>query len=201
MRLTSVTRNLTVAAATFLVYGGLAGLFVTKADFFPASILNYRAFVAVAGFPIQVLRALCAVVAAWSIIRMLDVFRWETQENLRISELRCATIASAMPVFLFMTDRNMVVTFVQGKGLEALGLSPEQVRGRHISDVFPIERGFCGELPAGAVRARGRGDCLDWRRVFRGLLLIAEGCGGCGEPRRGCGAGHQRPGEGPPGTG
>lgn len=142
MRLPSVARSLTVAAGTFLVYGGLAGVCVRKAGFFPASVLNYDAFQAVAGFPIQVLRAVCAVVAAWSIIRMLDVFRWETQENLRASELRCATIASAMPVFLFMADRNMVVTFIQGKGLEALDLSPEQVQGRPIADVFPSSADF-----------------------------------------------------------
>jgi PAS domain S-box-containing protein len=142
MRLSSVAGNLTVAAAAFLVYGAVSGLIVREADFFPASMLNYRVFMAVAGFPPQVLRALCAIAAAGSIIRMLDVFRWETQENLRVSELRCATIASAMPVFLFMADRNLVITFVQGRGLEALGLSPEQIRGRHIGAVFPANEGL-----------------------------------------------------------
>ena len=44
MRLYSITRNLTIAAATFLVYGVFAGLFVKKADFFPATILNYENF-------------------------------------------------------------------------------------------------------------------------------------------------------------
>ena len=103
MRLPPITRSLTVAAAAFGIYGVVAGVFVKEADFFPASVLNYRVFMAAAGFPIQVLRALFAIVAAGSIIRLLDVFRWETQENLRVSELRwSATIASAMPVFLFM---------------------------------------------------------------------------------------------------
>jgi PAS domain S-box-containing protein len=90
--------------------------------------------------PVQVFRALCAVVAAGSIIYVLDIFRWETREALRISELRCATIASTIPVFLFMTDRNMIVTFAQGRGLESLGLNPERLRGRPIREAFP-----CGE--------------------------------------------------------
>ncbi len=137
MRLPSVTRNLILAAVTFAVYGVLAGLCVKKAGFFPATVVNYDAFIALTGFPVQVFRALCAVLAAWSIIRILDVFRWETQEALRMSELRCATIASAMPVFLFMTDRDTVVTFVQGKGLDVLGLHPEQIQGRRISEAFP----------------------------------------------------------------
>jgi signal transduction histidine kinase len=137
MGLHSITRNLAIAGATFLVYGIFAGLFVRKASFFPASILNYDTFTAVTGLPVQIFRAICAVIAAWSIIRVLDVFRWETQEALRLSELRCATIVSAMPVFLFMTDRDLVISFVQGKGLDRLGRSPEQILDRHISDAIP----------------------------------------------------------------
>ncbi len=138
--LPSITRSLDVAAATFLIYGVLAGIVVKKAGFFPASVLNYETFLSLVGMPVQVFRALCAVVAAGSIIYVLDVFRWETREVLRISELRCATIASTIPVFLFMADREMVVTFAQGKGLELLGLSPERLLGRPIREAFP-----CGQ--------------------------------------------------------
>ncbi len=145
MRLYSVTRNLVLAGATFLIYGVFAGLCVKKAGFFPASVLNYETFNALTGVPVQVFRAFCAIVAAWSIIRMLDIFRWETQEALRISELRCATIASAIPVFLFMTDRDSIVTFVQGKGLDVLGLRPERVRGRPIADIFPSGAAFADD--------------------------------------------------------
>lgn len=145
MRLYSVTRNLVLAGATFLIYGVFAGLFVKRAGFFPASVLNYETFNALTGVPVQVFRAFCAVVASWSIVRMLDIFRWETQEALRISELRCATIASTIPVFLFMTDRDAIVTFVQGKGLDVLGLRPEQVRDRRIADIFPSGATFADD--------------------------------------------------------
>jgi signal transduction histidine kinase len=138
--LRSVTRNLALAAAAFVAYGVFAGLVVRKADFFPARILNYETFTALTGLPVQIFRAGCAVMAAWSFIRVLDIFRWETQEALRISELRGATITSTIPVFLFMTDRNLIVTFAQGKGLELLGLCPERLRGRHIREAFP-----CGD--------------------------------------------------------
>ncbi len=137
MGLHAVTRNLAIGAVTFVAYGIFAGVFVRKADFFPANILNYETFTSLTGLPVQIFRAICAVVAAWSIIRVLDVFRWESREALRISEARCATIASAMPVFLFMADPDLVVTFVQGKGLEVLGLRPEQIQGRHILEAFP----------------------------------------------------------------
>ena len=140
MGLRSITRNLAIAAATFVAYGVFAGLFVRKGSFFPATVLNYETFTSLTGLPVQIFRAICAVIAAWSIIRVLDIFRWETQEALRISELRCATVASTIPVFFFMMDRDMAVTFVQGKGLEVLGLSPERIQGRHIREAFP-----CGE--------------------------------------------------------
>lgn len=152
MGLRSITRNLAIAGVTFLVYSVLAGLFVRKAGFFPASILNYEVFIALTGFPVQIMRAVCAVVMAWSLIRILDVFRWETREALRISELRCATVASAMPVFLFMIDRDLVVTFIQGRGLDVLGVRPEQALGRRLSEVFPSNEGFvesCRHVLAG----------------------------------------------------
>jgi len=152
MGLYSITRNLTIAAATFVAYGVFAGVFVRKADFFPASILNYETFTSLTGLPVQIFRAICAVVAAWSIIRVLDIFRWESHEALRVSEARCATIASAMPVFLFMTDPDLVVTFVQGKGLEVLGLRPEQIQGRHILEAFPNGESLvdhCGQALSG----------------------------------------------------
>ena len=137
MGLPSIARNLAVAAATFAAYGVFAGLCVRKADFFPASIVNYETFASLTGLPVQIFRTLCAIIAAWSIIRVLDVFRWESHEALRVSEARCATIASAMPVFLFMTDPDLVVTFVQGKGLEVLGLRPEQIQGRNLREALP----------------------------------------------------------------
>jgi signal transduction histidine kinase len=133
----SVGRNLAVAAVTFLAYAVLAGLFVKKADFFPATILNYETFMRRTGLPVQVFRASFAIIAAWTLIRVLDVFRLEAQETLHASEMRCARIAAAMPLFLFMTDRDTVVTFVQGKGLDVLGLHAEQIRGRPICEAFP----------------------------------------------------------------
>ena len=55
-------RALRSAAAAMALYALAAGIVVPKAAFFPASVLNYESFLAVAGFPVQVLR--CAL-AAW----------------------------------------------------------------------------------------------------------------------------------------
>jgi signal transduction histidine kinase len=81
-KLRGAIRNLRLAAITFAVYAVFAGLIVKKADFFPASFLNYDLFRSTFGVPVQVFRALCAIVLAWSTARLLIIFRWETQEEL-----------------------------------------------------------------------------------------------------------------------
>ena len=152
-KLQAVMRNLRVAAVTFLFYAVLAGLVVKKADFFPAGFLNYDLFLGTFGVPVQIFRALCAVILACSTTKMLSIFRWETQEALRRSEQRCSVIASAAPVILFVQDCNSVVTFIEGKGLGLVGLKTEDVIGRAVSEVFPSSpqleadsrRALCGE--------------------------------------------------------
>ncbi len=55
--------GLLLAAAGLLVYGPATGLVVPRADFPPASWLNHGSFFAAAGFPVQLLRAFCALAA------------------------------------------------------------------------------------------------------------------------------------------
>jgi PAS domain S-box-containing protein len=136
MKLYSVIRNLRAAAITFLCYAFLAGLVVKKASFFPASFLNYDLFLGAFGVPVQIFRAACAAVLAYSATKMLSIFRWETQETLHRSEQRCSTVASAVPVILFVQDSDSIITFIEGKGLDLLSLKAEDIIGRRISEVF-----------------------------------------------------------------
>jgi PAS domain S-box-containing protein len=136
-KLPAATRNLRLAAITFIFYAVFAGLVVKEASFFPASFLNYTNFKIIFHVPVQIFRTGCAIILAYSTTSLLSIFRWETREILRRSELHCSTITSAAPIILFVQDRNSVITFIQGKGLELLGLESGQIIGRHIIDVFP----------------------------------------------------------------
>ncbi|MDP1853703.1 MAG: ATP-binding protein [Candidatus Omnitrophota bacterium] len=78
----SVARNLNIAACAFLIYGCLGGLIVKEAEFFPASIFNYKVFIDVFGIPPQVFRAFCALVIAYAIVRVLKVFNWEARNRI-----------------------------------------------------------------------------------------------------------------------
>ena len=136
-KLPAATRNLRLAVIAFILYAVFAGLVVKEASFFPASFLNYTLFQSIFSVPVQIFRAICAIILAYSTTNLLSIFRWETREILRRSELRCSTIASAAPIILFVQDRDSVITFIQGKGLELLGLESGQIIGRHILEVFP----------------------------------------------------------------
>jgi PAS domain S-box-containing protein len=56
--------SLGLTGIAFLVYGPAAGLIVPHASFFPASLMNQDLFLTCAGFPIQLVRAVCAAAAA-----------------------------------------------------------------------------------------------------------------------------------------
>jgi len=136
-KLPAATGNLRLTAITFILYMVFAGLIVKEASFFPANFLNYTHFMIIFHVPVQIFRAVCAIILAYSTTSLLSIFRWETREILRRSKLHCSTITSAAPIILFVQDRHSVITFIQGKGLELLGLKSGQIIGRHILDVFP----------------------------------------------------------------
>lgn len=82
-------------AGAFFIYGLFAGLMVPKSDFFPASFLNYSLFNHMADIPVQVPRALFAVVITVGILRVLTAFDWETNKALHDSEERYRILAEA----------------------------------------------------------------------------------------------------------
>jgi PAS domain S-box-containing protein len=136
-KLQGIVWNLQLTAITFLLYGILAGLIVKKASFLGANFLNYDMFINIFGVPVQIFRAVCAVILACSMAYVLSVFRWETEQALYRSEQRFGTIASTMPIILFVEDNNSIITFIQGRGMDILGLKADEVVGSSFSQVLP----------------------------------------------------------------
>ncbi|MBI3926866.1 MAG: sensor histidine kinase [Armatimonadetes bacterium] len=65
------------AAAAFGVNAFVAGLVVPPADFIPASIVNYRSFIAAVGLPPQLFRAAAALAIAYFVVRVLRLFDFQ----------------------------------------------------------------------------------------------------------------------------
>jgi signal transduction histidine kinase len=78
-----VDRSLMAMAAIFALYAFFAGLVVPGAPFFPASVLNYATFKDAVGIPVQLFRAACALLAAYFISGLLNIFNLESQTRLK----------------------------------------------------------------------------------------------------------------------
>jgi diguanylate cyclase (GGDEF)-like protein/PAS domain S-box-containing protein len=78
----SVKRCTFTLAVTFLIYGILAGLIVPTGAFFPASVINGESFTELTGLPVQLFRALSAVVASYAITQILRIFKHESDFHL-----------------------------------------------------------------------------------------------------------------------
>jgi len=62
--------------------------------------------------------------------------RQRADETLRESEERLRTVVSNAPIILVVVDRNGVCTLAEGKGLEAMRLTPAEVVGLSIFDML-----------------------------------------------------------------
>ncbi|MDA8089684.1 MAG: sensor histidine kinase [Nitrospiraceae bacterium] len=76
-------RSLTMASAGFAFYGLLSGLVVPQASFFPASILNYAAFLHKTGLPVQLARAFAGAFIAYNMLKVIRLFEWEASDAAR----------------------------------------------------------------------------------------------------------------------
>jgi len=77
------TINFTVAAGFMLIYGLVGQIFVKETIIFPSPIINQNTFIDIFGFPVQVLRAITAIVLAISLISALRVLEIESQQRLK----------------------------------------------------------------------------------------------------------------------
>ncbi|MGL4651774.1 MAG: histidine kinase, partial [Caldilineaceae bacterium] len=75
-------RDLVWAATALLVYGVIGQLFVRRSDIFPSTVINSALFAAWFGVPVQLLRALAAVVLLIFMMRALRAFEVESRRRL-----------------------------------------------------------------------------------------------------------------------
>lgn len=85
------------------------------------------------------------------------------EEALRESDEQLRTVVKNAPVVLFAIDREGVFTFSQGRGLESLGLEPNEVVGRSVFEVYAgnqpvledVRRALGGEAHTGVKEVNG----------------------------------------------
>lgn len=127
------------ASAAFVAYAILGGLVVPRADWFPASVINQETFLATFRVPVQLLRALCAVLAAISVEALLRIFYSEGMHRIKealqktqevIHELRVAAVAFETQNAMMITDPKGVILRVNSAFTRLTGYSPEEAIGQ-----------------------------------------------------------------------
>jgi diguanylate cyclase (GGDEF)-like protein/PAS domain S-box-containing protein len=133
-----------LGGAAFVAYGLLSGLVVPTAEYFPANWLNYDSFHAATTLPVQVFRAACAVVAAFSVAKILRIFHWEAGQQLeealqsaQTSVKRFKDLLESTSDWVWEVNLQGVYTYVSPKIQDILGYTPEEVLGRTPFDLMP----------------------------------------------------------------
>jgi signal transduction histidine kinase len=81
------------AAAAFFLYGLVGQVFVSVSELPPSMTINQDIFYSAVGFPIQLLRAVAAIVTALCMIRLLRLF--EVEAKRQVAELQATQLAEA----------------------------------------------------------------------------------------------------------
>jgi diguanylate cyclase (GGDEF)-like protein len=70
------------SGSSFIIYGIASGLIVPKGDFFPSNWLNNDSFFSTLHIPVQVFRAVLAIIAALSVTEIIKIFDWESRKRI-----------------------------------------------------------------------------------------------------------------------
>ena len=81
------------AAVAFAWYGLIGQAFTRESPLWPSTIVNQKLFLELFGFPVQLMRAAAAIVAAVYVMRFLRAFEVETQRH--IAQLQAARLQEA----------------------------------------------------------------------------------------------------------
>jgi signal transduction histidine kinase len=77
----------------FLTYGVLAGLVVRKTPLFPSNVVNNELFMRVFLMPVELVRAVAAVMITLLFTQVLELFSWENNKNIeRLIEERAISL-------------------------------------------------------------------------------------------------------------
>lgn len=137
-------RKYFITAAVFAgIYGILGGLITPRAGFPPASIINTGSFLHLFGVPVQVFRAICAVVLAWSVCNILNIFDWEVIGELKNSLQEVTTakayvdnIIKSIVDILLVVDSEARIKLANEAACQVLGYARADLLGRQAQEIF-----------------------------------------------------------------
>jgi len=157
-----------VAGVSFLIYGLVGGLVLPTLPVFPADRLNQDSFLAAFGVPVQVVRALCAVLVAGAVFYILRIFdlesRFRLEKTLAKSEAALAEVSrltgygdlllESVAEGVYGIDVEGRTTFVNPAAEAMLGFSEAEALGRSMHELTHHTRRDGSHFPAEACPTR-----------------------------------------------
>ncbi|MEW6087036.1 MAG: PAS domain S-box protein [bacterium] len=136
--------------SSFLVYGILGGLVVPKGNFFPANYINTDSFLSIVHIPVQVFRALCAIIVARATSGILKIFNWEIRTKLEeahtmlkgqlkeIEKSYMEVVENSSDIIYFIDTNNFIIRSNR-QGYESFHYLKTEIIGKHLKELCTFE--------------------------------------------------------------
>ncbi len=160
------------AAYVFFAYAGLSAI-VPRANFFPASALNYDIVLNTVGVPVPVFRALAGAAIAYLIIRGSEIFDVETDRMLEEVAQARAIAADRERIGRELHDSIIQSLYASGLMLEdaSLTIDEDQARAKErIRDVIDALNRTIRDIRRYILDLRGEADATDWQNGLGELV-------------------------------
>lgn len=145
-----VKKYFRATGTAFFFYGILGGLIVNKGPFFPSNYINTDSFINIIHVPVQVFRAICAIIAAWGISGMLRIFNWEIRtrleeaqnrlkEQLKEIEKSYMTVVENSSDMIYFIDTDNYIVRSNKQGYGSLDYLKIELIGKHLEELCTSE--------------------------------------------------------------
>ncbi|MBI4790366.1 MAG: sensor histidine kinase [Chloroflexi bacterium] len=141
----NLARDYRRTAYMFLLNALFSGLIVPGAPFLPAAVLNQEALFALAGVPVQLLRALLALAIAFYVTRVLKVFELERRLELEHLNTQLQTL-SAQIITAQEEERKRIARDLHDDTAQALTALLVRLRLVERAELGEPDRAALGEL-------------------------------------------------------
>lgn len=125
----SARNYLLVFCLTLVAYGVLSGIIVPKAPIYLATVVNQTVFQESFGIPVQFFRAMCALLAAYTVIASLKILRRELQTQL----IKLSKAIDVSGDSVVITDKDGLIQYVNPAFEEESGFTVKEVIGKKSS--------------------------------------------------------------------
>lgn len=157
-------RALLGAAIALILYGAIGQVFVSPSFLFPANIINGQLFFDLFGFPVQVFRALMAVIVAIFIIQALRAFEVETRQQ--IDEANEAKLAAQKEAMIIQEAAQLETEAINEELQQAV---------QEISILYELSRNLAATIDLDTLLQQTVAKVFDTLpRIGGGMVLLSE---------------------------